>query len=163
MPNDLKIELISRFESGYSRVEGLVAGIGPEELKFIPPVRDAWSINDFLVHLLDAEISLAFRVRAAIAEPGKAVPGWKEGDWHDALHYGEADGLACLAIAKSLRAFLSSSLRSVAGADWSDFFIQHPAKARLELGALVEMYERHVVFHLPLIKRNREAWLKKKG
>jgi hypothetical protein len=163
MPNDRNIELISRFESGYSRVEGLVAGIGSDELKFIPPVRAAWSINDFLVHLLDAEISLAFRVRAAIAEPGKAVPGWEEEDWHDALHYGEADGLACLDLAKGLRAFLSSSLRSVADADWSGFFILHPAKGRLGLGALVEMYERHLVFHFPLIKRNREAWLRKEG
>jgi hypothetical protein len=163
MPNDRNIELISRFESGYSRVEELVAGIGSEELRFIPPVRDAWSINDFLVHLLDAEISLVFRARAAIAEPGKAVPIWEEEDWHDALHYGEADGLACLALARGLRAFLCSSLRSVADADWSGFFILHPAKGRMELDALVEMYERHLVFHLPLIKRNRQAWRKEGG
>jgi len=58
-----KLELIAAFETGYSRVEELIVGAGSEELRFVPPVRDAWSINDFLVHFLDADISLAFRAR----------------------------------------------------------------------------------------------------
>jgi hypothetical protein len=37
----------------------------------------------------------------------------------------------------------------------------HPSKGRLELNTLIEMYEQHIVFHLPLIKRNRQAWQKR--
>lgn len=161
--NGNRIERIAEFESGYSRVEELVAGIGAEELKYVPPIGDAWSINDFLVHFLDADISLAFRARAAIAEPGKAVPSWEEEDWHDALHYDDEDGLACLALAKGLRAFTAASLRTVADADWSTYFISHPSRGRVDLGALVEMYEQHIVFHLPLINRNRQAWRNRGG
>jgi hypothetical protein len=156
-----KEELIASFESGYSRIQELVAGIGPDELRFAPPVQDAWSVNDFLVHFLDADLSLAFRIRTAIAEPGKAVPVWEEEDWHDALHYEKEDGLSCLALAKGIRSFVCVGLRSVADADWSAFFVMHPARGRLELPALLQMYTEHLVFHAPLIRRNRQAWLKR--
>jgi hypothetical protein len=161
MTRSEKEELIASFESGYSRIQELVAGIGADELRFAPPVQDAWSINDFLVHFLDADLSLAFRVRTAIAEPGKAVPVWEEEEWHDALHYGDEDGLACLALAKGIRSFVCVGLRSVVEADWSAFSIMHPSRGRLELPALLQMYTEHIVFHAPLIRRNRQAWLKR--
>lgn len=156
-----KLALIASFESGYSRIEELVEGIGRDELQYAPSVQDAWSINDFLVHFLDADLSLAFRVRTAIAEPGKAVPVWEEEDWHDALHYEDEDGLACLALAKGIRSFVCVSLRSVVDADWSTFTVMHPSRGRLELPALLQMYVEHLVFHAPLIRRNRQAWLKR--
>ena len=158
-----KLALIEDFESGYSRVEELCIGIGTDELRFAPPVRDAWSINDFLVHFLDADVSLAFRVRTAIAEPGNSVPVWEEETWHDNLHYDAEDGLACLALAKGIRAFLATGLRSVVEADWSSFCIAHPSRGRMELNTLIEAYQQHIVFHLPLIKRNRLSWQKREA
>jgi hypothetical protein len=127
-------------------------------LCFIPSLRDAWSINDFLVHFLDADLSLAFRVRTAIAEPGKTVPVWEEESWHDLLRYDDEDGLACLALAKGIRSFLAVSLRSVVDAEWSGFSIVHPSKGALGPAELIDMYDQHIVFHMPLIKRNRRAW-----
>jgi hypothetical protein len=161
MTREEKLELVLAFESGYSRVEALIAGIGSDELLFVPPLREAWSINDFLVHFLDADISLAFRARTAIAEPGKPVPVWEEEAWHDALHYEEENGLVCLSLAMGIRAYIATCLRSVVDADWSLFSIVHPSKGRMELAALIDLYEQHVVFHLPLIKRNRQAWQKR--
>ena len=163
MTREEKLELVLAFESGYSRVEEVIAGIGPEELLFVPPVREAWSINDFLVHFLDAELSLAFRVRTAIAEPGNSVPVWEENAWHDALHYDEENGLVCLALAKGIRAYISTGLRSIVDADWSHFSIVHPSKGRMELEALIDIYQQHIIFHVPLIKRNREAWQKRRA
>jgi hypothetical protein len=158
MTRDEKLDRISAFENGYSRVDELIAGIDREELLFVPAARDAWSVNDFLVHFLDADLSLAFRIRTAIAEPGQAVPVWEEEAWHDKLHYDDEDGPSCLNLAKGIRSFLAVSLRSVADADWSLLAILHPSKGRLGLEELLEMYDQHIVFHLPLIKRNRRAW-----
>lgn len=155
-----KFALIDRLITGYSCIEKLISGIGPEELKFVPSVQDAWSINDFLVHFLDADLSLAFRVRTAIAEPGKAVPVWEEEDWHDTLHYNVEDGLSCLYLAKSIRSFIGRGLSSIVEDDWSGYFIIHPSKGRMDLAALIEIYDQHVIFHCPLIKRNRQAWHK---
>jgi hypothetical protein len=161
MTKEEKLELIKSFESGYDRVEELVSGLGAEELRFVPPIQDAWSINDFLVHFLDADISLAFRARTAMAEPGKNVPVWEEESWHDSLHYDDEDGIACLSLAKGIRRYLCAGFRSVVSADWAGFFIFHPSKGRMELDAIIAMYEQHIAMHMPLIKRNKQAWLKR--
>lgn len=158
MKTEEKLKLIEVFASGYSRVDDVLVDISPEELRFVPPVQDAWSINDFLVHFLDADLSLAYRIRSSIAEPGKAVPVWEEQAWHDALKYDDEDGLACLSQAKAIRAFVARSMRSVVDSEWADFFIIHPARGRMDLPALIDMYDQHVIFHVPLIKRNRHAW-----
>jgi hypothetical protein len=123
MTQEEKLERITAFETGYSRVDEIVSGIGREEMLFAPSLRDAWAINDFLVHFLDADLSLAFRVRTAIAEPGKAVPAWEEEAWHDFLRYDDEDGLACLSLAKGIRSFLAINLRSVVDSDWSGYSI----------------------------------------
>jgi len=62
-----------------------------------------------------------------------------------------------------LKAFVHcvNRLASVIDIDWSGLSIMHPSKGRLELNTLIEMYEQHIVFHLPLIKRNRQAWQKR--
>jgi hypothetical protein len=158
MTREEKLDRIAVFESAYGKVDELISGEGPEALAFVPSLPDAWSINDFLVHFLDADLGLAFRLRSAIAESGAAVPVWDESAWHDALAYGEEDGRACLELAKGIRAFVAVSLRSRADEDWSAFFIEHPSKGRLDLAALVDLYEQHVAFHLPLIRRNLRAF-----
>lgn len=158
MTREEKLERIAAFESAYGNVEELILGEGTEALAFVPSLVDAWSINDFLVHFLDADLSLAFRLRSAIAESGTGVPVWDENAWHDALAYGEEDGRACLALAKGIRAFVAVTLRSRADEDWSAFYIEHPSKGKMDLGALVDLYEQHVAFHLPLIRRNLRAF-----
>jgi hypothetical protein len=160
MTREAKLERIAAFESAYCRVDELIAGEGPEALAFVPSLPDAWSINDFLVHFLDADLSLAFRLRLAIAESGMGVPVWDENAWHDALAYGDEDGRACLGLAKGIRAFVAVTLRSRADGDWSAFFIEHPSKGKMDLVALVDLYEQHVAFHLPLIRRNLQAFRK---
>jgi hypothetical protein len=161
MIQDPKLAMISTFEASYSLVDELIEGYSREVLLFVPPIRDAWSINDFLVHFLDADISLAFRVRMAMAEPGKPVPVWDENAWHDSLHYDEMDGLDCLAQAKGIRRFVASSLRLAVDSDWSTFTIEHPVKGRMDLADILSLYERHIVFHLPLIRRNLREWSEK--
>lgn len=153
-----KLSRIAFFATSYSFVEAEVADISREEMLFVPPIPDAWSINDFLVHFLDADLSLAFRIRAAIAEPGKPIPVWEEEEWHDKLEYKNEDGLVCLGLAKGIRSFIAASLRSVVDADWAAFYVIHPNKGKLRLPELLTMYEEHVIFHVPLIRRNRRAW-----
>jgi hypothetical protein len=158
MTREGKMDAISDFENGYSVVDELIRNIGRDELQFLPLIQDAWSINDFLVHFLDADQSLAFRMRTAIAEPGKEVPVWDEEAWRDRLHYGDEDGLACLALAKGIRGFLAIGLRSVVDEDWDGMYIAHPVRGKLKLLDLIDMYQQHVIFHLPLIRRNMRSW-----
>jgi hypothetical protein len=149
---------IAKFEAAFSGVDGLLADLPAEALAFVPEVADAWSIQEHLVHLLDAETAVYFRLRKSIAEPGATVQFWEEESWHEKLAYRTADARRCLEAAKALRSVLSATLRAIVDEDWSAFWLDHPEKGRLELERLVEMYREHLAFHLPYIKRNRDAW-----
>jgi hypothetical protein len=153
--------MISAVESSYSFVDELIEGLSREVMLYVPPIRDAWSINDFLVHFLDADIGLAFRVRMAMAESGSSITPWDEDAWHDSLHYDDTDGLDCLSQAKGIRRFVAAGVRLAVDADWSSLSIQHPVKGRMELADILSLYERHVVFHLPLLRRNMRFWSEK--
>jgi hypothetical protein len=158
MTREERLQRIAAFESAYGKVDELISGSSPEELVFVPSLPDAWSINDILAHFLDADLSMAFRLRSAIAESGAAAPVWDENAWHDSLAYRDEDGRACLELAKGLRSFVALSLRSRADEDWAPFCIMHASKGRLGLEELVEIYIDHVAFHLPLIRRNQRAF-----
>lgn len=152
-----KLELISKFERAYSPIEAQIAGLSKADLQFVPPVKDAWSINDTLVHLLDADMALWFRIRIAVAQPGFAIPAWDQEAWQARLHYGEDDGPAFLEEAKALRRRLAAFLRRIADEDWAGYYVNHPERGKLDLAALVAMYRDHIAFHVPLIKRNLDA------
>jgi hypothetical protein len=152
-----KLALIGKFESAYSIVETQIKGLSAAELRFVPALPDAWSINDFLVHFLDADMSMAFRLRAAVAEPGFAVPVWNEEAWQARLHYDEEDGRARLKEAEALRARLAAFVRRIVDKDWDELYVMHPSRGRVDLAALLDMYRDHIAFHAPLIRRNLDA------
>ena len=157
-----KNELLDRFEGAFSLIATQVAGLTDEALAFVPAIPEAWSINDQLVHLLDAEVAVYFRLRLAQAEPGSRIQPWEEEAWHAKLGYASLNGRKCLAQAMALRSTAVAGLRAKAGEDWSAFWLEHPVKGRLELPAILELYRDHLAFHAPLIKRNLDAW-KAKG
>jgi hypothetical protein len=163
MTREEKLSIIDRFEKAYGAVDGLVESAPDEALAFVPPIEAAWSVNDQLVHLLDAEANLCYRIRGAVAEPGAAVPVWDEEAWQTRLRYGKSDGRRCLALAEGLRAFYAGGLRALLDEDWAAYQVRHPTRGILSLEAILEMYRDHVAFHLRLIKRNLDAWKARKG
>jgi hypothetical protein len=153
-----KLALIEKFERAYSGIEGILAILPDEALRFAPPIPDAWSTNDHLAHLLDADIAVCFRLRASIAQPGFMIPLWEEEEWHTHLHYEAEDGRTCFALSRGLRMITSASIRASASLEWSEFWVQHPLRGRLGLVDLLELYSDHGKIHEGYVKRNKEAW-----
>lgn len=158
MNRNEKLDLIAKFGNSYKIIEDLIEGLPDEALKFKPPVEGAWTINDFLVHFLDADTSLNFRARLSIAEPGANAPVWDEEAWYSKLRYDAQDGRACLALAKGIRLFLAATLRALVDDDWSSWHFIHSREGRMDFIDLLGHYRDHVAFHAALIKRNRDAW-----
>src|SRR5206468_2003588 len=65
---------------------------------------DEWSAIQVLGHLLDAEVTLAFRIRKLAAEPGGAIVAWDQEKWTDGLRHHRADARTLLAAYTALRA-----------------------------------------------------------
>ena len=68
------------------------------------PGPDEWSAIQVLGHLLDAEVTLAFRIRKLAAEPGGAIVAWDQEKWTDGLRHHRADARTLLVAYTALRA-----------------------------------------------------------
>lgn len=158
MTREERLGLLDRFEGAYSLVSAQVEHLAPEALDFIPSIPEAWSINDHLVHLLDAEVAVYFRIRLAQAEAGSRIQPWDELAWQAKLGYARQDGRKCLAQASALRSVSAGGLRHRVDEDWSAFWLEHPEKGRIDLVRILEIYRDHLAFHAPFIKRNLDAW-----
>lgn len=153
-----KLALTDAFEQAYSRTGELVSGLSPEAMAFVPETEGAWSINEHLVHLLDADCNLVFRVRGAVAESGVTVPVWDQEAWKNKLKYSRSNGVQCLAIAKTIRMFIAESLRTLDDAEWEASGIVHPQRGPMKLADVVELYRGHAGFHDKYIERNLAAF-----
>ncbi len=158
MNHEEKLALVDDFENAYAGIEELVAGMIAEERDFIPGIEGAWSVNEHLVHLLDADANLVYRARGAVAESGITVPVWDQEAWRSRLKYRLSDGVACLKTAKALRSFIAGTLRELTDAEWEASSIVHPQRGPMSLVAVVELYRGHADFHENYIVRNMEAY-----
>ena len=151
--------LVSSFEHAYDEMSEKVNSLGPQELDFIPPIPDAWSINEHLVHLLDADCNLFMRVRGAVAEPGRQVPVWDQESWRSRNNYQLSDGVLCLDIAITLRKVIADSLRTLNDKVREAACIVHPDRGMMSLVDVITLYTKHAGTHMDYLARNMEAFM----
>jgi uncharacterized damage-inducible protein DinB len=115
------------------------------------PARGEWSAAEVLGHLLDAEITLAFRIRKLAAEPGAAIVAWDQGRWTDGLRHRRADPRTLVSAYGALRAAnveqirrLSPAQRRAAG--------RHPEYGRLRIDELLNHWAEHDLNHIAQIR-----------
>ncbi len=157
------VALVSAFEHAYDKLILKANALSPEELRFVPAVKDAWASNDHLVHLLDADCNLVMRLRGAVAEPGKAIPAWDPEAWRLKNNYPQTDGLFCLDLAVALRKFIAESLKNLDDEVREKAWILHPERGELRLEAVLKIYAGHPDFHLKYLERNSEAFAQSKA
>jgi uncharacterized damage-inducible protein DinB len=115
------------------------------------PARGEWSAAEVLGHLLDAEVTLGFRIRKLAAEPGAAVVAWDQDRWTDGLRHRRADARRLAAAYGALRAAnvdqvrrLSPAQRRAAG--------RHPEYGRLRVDQILTHWAEHDLNHLEQIR-----------
>jgi hypothetical protein len=149
---------VSAFEHAYDALSAKVNGLSTDELNFVPAIVDAWSINEHLVHLLDADCNLVLRLRGAVAEPGRSIPVWDQEAWKEKNNYKASDGLFCLDLSISLRKFLAESLRTLDDAAREAASVVHPERGPLTLVDVLQIYTGHADFHFKYVTRNLDAY-----
>jgi len=151
--------LLADFAAAYAPLEKALTGIDAALLAYVPrEPADAWSINDHLVHLLDADMMLWYRARVSVAEPGSAIPVWQESTWRERLAYGSMDGPACLALAVVVRRTMARGFEAFVGGDWSGYAIVHPVRGTMGLADVLRLYRDHAGIHLAYVERNMRAF-----
>jgi uncharacterized damage-inducible protein DinB len=115
------------------------------------PARGEWSATEVLGHLLDAEVTLGFRIRKLAAEPGGPVVAWDQERWTDGLRHRRADARRLAAAYAALRDAnvdqvrrMSPAQRRAAG--------RHPEYGRLRVDELLGHWAEHDLNHLEQIR-----------
>ena len=157
MDRNEKEGLIVRYETAFEPIRNLVKDLSAKELSFLPDLPEAWSIDEHLVHLLEADLICWYRIRASIAEPGVTIPVWNQEAWRSRLGYADMDGIGCLAEAERVRGLIGRTCRRLTDEDWSAFHVIHPERGRMDLAQLLDLYCGHGAFHLKYIERNLAA------
>ncbi len=159
-----KLSLIDRYEQAIDPLIDFAKRLPAGVVDFRPMDRsDAWTIREHAIHMLDAESFGYGRIRLAVAQPGSRVFAWEEEIWQKAARYETADAIGSLETARGLRKPAAAMLRAIAEEDWAAFFIDHPARGRMELAQVVETYIGHAKSHLDYFGQNLAAYEKTKG
>jgi len=115
------------------------------------PARGEWSPTEVLGHLLDAEVTLAFRLRKLAAEPGGPIVAWDQEKWTEGLRHRRADPRGLLAAYAALRAEnvaqwrrLTPAQRRAAG--------RHPEYGRLRVDQILDHWAEHDLNHVAQIR-----------
>ena len=115
------------------------------------PAHGEWSAPEVLGHLLDAEVTLGFRIRKLAAEPGAAVVAWDQDRWTDGLRHRRANPRTLVAAYGALRAAnvdqvrrMSPAQRRAAG--------RHPEYGRLRVDELLSHWAEHDLNHIGQIR-----------
>lgn len=149
--------LLGAYSAAPERVRQAIQGLISDELK-AHPRPGKWSIQEIVVHLADAEVMGAARIRQAFAESGSAVAVYNQEDWAREMAYQEYDTktfYASLMMFDALRLATAKLFQRAGAPDWEKFVI-HPEWGAITLRQLLELYADHSERHIGQILTLRE-------
>ncbi len=128
-----------------------------QALRRVPPERlDArpapgkWSAREIALHLCDTEISVAFRLKRALAEPGGTMPAFDQERWVDALAAFE-DLPHALRTFGALRGQMTALLRRLPPDAWGRASV-HPDLGPVRLDDWLRRFVSHTAGHIAQIR-----------
>ena len=149
-------ELIERYLKGCDVLADAVSEIDPAFLDKVP-APGKWTIRQYVVHTFDAEIVLAARLRAMIAEPGAKLMAIDQDRWTAALHYEKQPVEDALAAFRGLRRMTATMLRGLSAEAWNNQGI-HPKRGAISVLSVVEILAGHCESHARTIGELRQRF-----
>lgn len=146
---------ISAYTGGADTIARAVEGL-PASVMAAAPSDDAWSIREILVHLSDAEIVYADRLRRAIGDDRATVTSFDESAWGDRLLYSDRDPTTALSLVRALRAANADLLRRLDGAAWERTVV-HSEAGPITVAGILQALIDHDAYHLAQIRHIRAA------
>jgi len=145
-------DLIAVYKSGPTRLGGVLTGLSDEELK-VRPREGKWSAQEIALHVADAEIMGAARMRQAWAEPGSTFVVYDQNAWASELDYRGRDSrdvVAALHLFSELRRHGTRLLEGARPGDWKKWG-SHGEWGTLTFRQLLELYADHAERHIEQI------------
>ena len=146
------VEPMERFVMGASVVRQSINGADAGTLS--RPNAEGWSIRDILVHLSDAEMVRATRIRLIVAGQEPPIFDFEENLWKRKLHYLWRSPEGAIALFDQLRFTTMEILRQLDNAAWERVGVW-PDGERVSVGELLIRGANHSDDHGAQIREMR--------
>lgn len=149
-------ELIDRYLKGTEIMSRAVRGVSPAVLDKVP-APGKWSIRQYLVHVLDAELVGAARMRQMATASGGNLMVLDQEKWAASLHYDSQPVEDVLAALGAVRKVTANMLRQLPAATWNNTGI-HSKRGEVTLATVLELTANHCENHARKISELREQF-----
>ena len=146
-------ELIDEYEAGGARLSLAIRGLVPQDLQ-CPTAPGKWSIQQVAVHLADAELVLADRMKRVIAEDRPPLLAFDESRWMTALLPPDRSAEDAGALVEMVRRDVTKILRSLPPEAFRRTGV-HSEAGELTLETIVRKANDHLEHHLKFIHGKR--------
>ncbi|HLX12110.1 MAG TPA: DinB family protein [Bacteroidota bacterium] len=119
-----------------------------------PPAPGKWTIAQIISHFCDAELTMSYRIRMAVAQSGANIQAYDENKWADALRYTGGDvhqKLETFIANRSMNVWLLSSLSS----EELERFGIHEERGKETVERMAHMLAGHDVNHVKQVEHIR--------
>jgi hypothetical protein len=151
----MNAQLIDDYAGGGEKLARAIAGMGEGDLR-ATPVPGKWSTHTVVIHLCDAELAFADRIRRIIAMENPALLVWHENEFAANLHYHDQSCEDALALVQLTRRQIARVLRKLPESAFARTGT-HSQRGVQTLEAVIGFANWHLDHHLKFIAEKREA------
>ena len=144
-------QTIALYASGPDVLEGAIAGLSDDELSW-KPSDDDWSVREIVHHVADSDATALFRVKMALAEPGRVMFGnpYHPDTWASSLDYNQRDIAPAIALLRATRQHILQLLDHVP--DAMERTVSNPEGEYTTVESSISMLASHLMIHIGQIK-----------
>jgi hypothetical protein len=149
-------DLIAEYADGYLKLISAVENLTEQEWNHKPDAK-TWSVKQIVVHLSDAELVIAMRMKQVISEENPKLPAFNQDRWTERQHYADLDPDLHLEQFGLLRESMLPILGGLEPQDWQRTG-EHSEAGTLTLQTILEKCVRHLDTHLAQIARVKSSF-----
>ena len=154
-------DLVEQYEKGQQKLSLAIRGLTEQDLRTRPgsdAPSDAgkWSVQEVALHLADAEVAFADRIKRIVAMDEPVLQGWDENRFADRLMYDEQSAEDAATLVEATRKQLSRLLRKLPDEAFARIG-RHTERGRQTLTDVLKYAVEHLDHHVRFIHRKREV------
>jgi uncharacterized damage-inducible protein DinB len=145
--------LVQKYETGVAKLQQAIAGMSEADLK-AAPIPGKWSTQQVIIHLADADVVFAERIRRIVAEDNPTLTVWDENKFAERLFYHDQSVADAMGILDLTHKQTSRILRKMSEADWQRKGV-HSHRGPQTVGDVLTYAVNHIEHHLKFIAEKR--------
>jgi hypothetical protein len=154
--------LVETYANGGERLAEAVRGWSDADLRRVPPASAGpevgkWSVHHLIIHLQDAELAFADRIRRVIAMDEPSLLKWDENAFSQRLHYDGHSSADAIELIRLTRQQQARVLRKLPESDFERTGI-HSERGPQKLSAIIGFADWHLNHHLQFIERKHAVF-----